>query len=109
EVLRSWLLVYIGNFAGALVMVGLVLLARQHEMAQGRVGLNALAIAESKCRLDPVQAFALGVLCNVLVCLAVWLCYSARSVTDKVLAIAFPITAFLAIGFDHSIANLYLL
>jgi formate transporter FocA len=107
EVLRSWLLVYTGNFAGALLLVGLVLLSRQHEMGQGRLGLNILTIAESKCRLEPVQAVALGVLCNVLVCLAVWLCYSARTVTDKVLAIVPPITAFVAGGFEHSVANMY--
>jgi formate transporter FocA len=107
EVLRSWLLVYAGNFAGALFMAALVLASRQHEMAQGRLGLNALAIAEAKCRLDPMQAVALGILCNTLVCLAVWLCYSARSVTDKVLAIVFPITAFVAAGFEHSVANMY--
>jgi formate/nitrite transporter len=107
EVLRSWLLVYVGNFAGAIFVASLVMLSRQHEMAHGRLGLNAIAIAENKCRLDPVQAVALGVLCNVLVCLAVWLCYSARSVTDKVLAIAFPITAFVAAGFEHSVANMY--
>jgi formate transporter len=107
EVLRNWSLVYTGNFAGAVLMAGLILLTRQHEMAEGRIGLNALTIAESKCRLDPAQAVALGVACNVLVCLAVWLCYSARSVTDKVLAIVPPITAFVVAGFEHSVANMY--
>ena len=107
EVLRNWSLVYAGNFVGAVLMAGLILLTRQHEMAEGRLGLNALTIAESKCRLDPVQAVALGVVCNVLVCLTVWLCYSARSVTDKVLAIVPPISAFVAAGFEHSVANMY--
>ena len=88
-------------------MAGLILLTRQHEMAEGRLGLNALMIAEAKCRLDPVQAVALGVACNVLVCLSVWLCFSARSVTDKVLAIVPPISAFVAAGFEHSVANMY--
>jgi formate transporter len=107
EVLRNWSLVYVGNFAGAVLMAGLILLSGQHEMAAGQIGLNALTIAESKCRLDPVQAVALGVACNVLVCLAVWLCYSARSVADKVLAIVPPIAAFVAAGFEHSVANMY--
>jgi formate transporter FocA len=107
DVLRNWSLVYVGNFVGAVLMAGLILLTRQHEMAEGQLGLNALTIAESKCRLEPVQALALGVVCNVLVCLAVWLCYSARSVTDKVLAIVPTISAFVAAGLEHSVANMY--
>jgi formate transporter len=107
EVLRNWSLVYAGNFAGAVLMAGLILLTRQHELADGRLGLNALTIAEAKCRLDPVPAVTLGVACNLLVCLAVWLCFSARSVTDRVLAIVPPIAAFVAAGFEHSVANMY--
>jgi formate transporter len=107
QLVRNWLLVFAGNFAGALVMVALVLLSRQHEFAEGQVGLNALNIAAVKCRLDPVAALFLGILCNVLVCLAVWLCYSARTTTDKILAIVPPIAAFVAAGFEHSVANMY--
>jgi formate/nitrite transporter len=107
EVARSWSLVYAGNFAGALFVAGLVLLSGQHLMAQGQLGLTALTIAEQKCGLHPLQAAVLGVACNVLVCLAVWLCYSARSVADKVLAIVPPVTAFVAAGFEHSVANMY--
>ena len=70
-------------------------------------GATALRIAAAKCRLDPAQAFFLGVMCNALVCLAVWLCFGARSATDKILSILFPITAFVALGFEHSIANMY--
>ena len=66
-------------------------------------------IARSKIALDPVSAFARGILCNVLVCLAVWLCMGARSVADKILAIVFPITAFVACGFEHSVANMFFL
>jgi len=66
-------------------------------------------IARAKVTLDPISALARGVLCNVLVCLAVWLCMGARSVTDKILAIVFPITAFVACGFEHSVANMYFL
>ena len=66
-------------------------------------------IARSKIALDPVSAVARGILCNVLVCLAVWLCMGARSVTDKILATVFPISAFVPCGFEHSVANMYFL
>jgi len=71
------------------------------------LGANALGIANAKCNLEFIQAIALGIMCNALVCLAVWLCLSARSTTDKILAIIFPITAFVAAGFEHSVANMY--
>jgi formate transporter len=107
QVLRNWLLVFAGNLAGALGIAALVLLARQHEMADAKLGLSMLSIAAAKCRLDPLAAVASGILCNVLVCLAVWLTFSARTVTDKVLAIVPPITAFVAGGFEHCVANMY--
>jgi formate/nitrite transporter len=109
RVLRNWALVYAGNLAGALATVALVFAARQYEFGEGAVGASALAIAQAKGQLGFLQAVALGVLCNALVCLAVWLCYSARSVADKVLAIVFPISAFVALGFEHSVANMYFL
>ncbi len=105
--LRNWIVVYLGNFTGALATVGIMLLTRQHEFAGGDVGRHAIAIAAHKCELEFVQAVALGAMGNALVCLAVWLCFSARSTTDKVLAIVFPITAFVAAGFEHSVANMY--
>ena len=107
--LRNWALVYLGNLTGALGTVALVFAARQYELGDGAVGTSALAIADAKTQLDFVQAVALGALCNALVCLAVWLCYGARSVTDKILAIVFPISAFVALGFEHSVANMYFL
>jgi formate transporter len=107
--LRNWALVYVGNLAGALATVALVFAARQYELGDGAVGGSALAIADAKTQLGFGQAIALGALCNALVCLAVWLCYGARSVTDKVLAIVFPISAFVALGFEHSVANMYFL
>jgi formate transporter len=107
--LRNWSLVYLGNLVGALATVALVFVARVHEFGDGAVGASALAIADAKAQLGFVQAIALGALCNALVCLAVWLSYSARSVTDKVLAVVFPITAFVALGFEHSVANMYFL
>jgi len=84
-----------------------VVVSSQYNFGAGSVGSNALAIANAKCSLGFVQAFALGILCNALVCLAVWLCFSARSTTDKILSILFPITAFATMGFEHSVANMY--
>jgi formate/nitrite transporter len=101
--------VYLGNLVGAVGTAVLVWLAGVHSMSDGAVGETMVQIARSKIALDPVSAVARGILCNVLVCLAVWLCMGARSVTDKVLATVFPITAFVACGFEHSVANMYFL
>jgi formate/nitrite transporter len=105
--LRNWLIVYVGNFIGSLGTAVLVFLGKQYTGGGGSVGEAALKIAVGKVNLGFVQALALGILCNGLVCLAIWLTYSARSVADKILAILFPISAFVAAGFEHSIANMY--
>lgn len=107
RVLGSWAWVYLGNFVGAVATAGLVFFAAPWIADAHGVGATALRIAAAKCQLAPSQAFFLGVMCNALVCLAVWLCFSARSTTDKILSILFPITAFVALGFEHSIANMY--
>ena len=109
QVMRNWGWVYLGNLVGAVGTAGLVWLAGVHNMSDGAVGETMVRIARSKIALDPVSALARGILCNVLVCLAVWLCMGARSVTDKILAIVFPISAFVACGFEHSVANMYFL
>jgi formate/nitrite transporter len=109
QVMRNWGWVYLGNLVGAVGTAVLVWLAGIHTMSNGAVGETMVQIARSKIALDPVSALARGVLCNVLVCLAVWLCMGARSVTDKILATVFPITAFVACGFEHSVANMYFL
>ena len=109
QVMRDWGWVYLGNMVGAVGTAALVWLAGVQTMSDGAVGEMMVRIARSKISLDPVSAVARGVLCNVLVCLAVWLCMGARSVTDKILAIVFPITAFVACGFEHSVANMYFL
>ncbi len=109
RLLRNWGLVYAGNLVGSLGTAVLVLVSGQYDYGNGSVGATALSIGATKTSLDPVEAIALGVLCNALVCLAVWMAYSARSVTDKVLAIVPPITAFVAAGFEHSVANMYFL
>lgn len=106
-VLRNWLIVYVGNFVGAVGTALLLLISKQYTFGAGSVGVAALTIANSKVHFDFVQAIALGALCNALVCLAVWLTFSARSTLDKIAAILFPITAFVTAGFEHSIANMY--
>jgi len=105
--LRNWVIVYLGNFVGSLGTAALVFLSKHHTFGDGSVGAAALKIAASKMQYGLLQAVALGILCNGLVCLAVWLTYSARSTGDKILAIVFPITAFVAASFEHSIANMY--
>jgi formate/nitrite transporter len=109
QVMRNWGWVYLGNLVGAVGTAGLVWLAGIQSMGDGAVGETMVQIARNKIALDPVSAVARGVLSNVLVCLAVWLCMGARSVTDKILAIVFPITGFVACGFEHSVANMYFL
>ncbi len=107
QVLKNWLVVYTGNFLGALATVGVMFLSTQYTFGNGAVGSQTLSTAANKAALDPVAALVLGIMCNALVCLAVWLCYSARSTTDKLLSIVMPITAFVAAGMEHSIANMY--
>jgi formate/nitrite transporter len=107
--LGNWVIVYAGNFVGSIGTAVLVLWSRQYALGGGAVGETALMIASGKANLGFYQAVALGVLGNALVCLAVWLTFSARSTIDKIAAIIFPITAFVAAGFEHSIANMYFL
>ncbi|MBI5351976.1 MAG: formate/nitrite transporter family protein [Chloroflexi bacterium] len=105
--LRNWLIVYLGNFVASLATAGLMFFSKQYTFGSDSVGIAALKIAVGKCDLGFMQAVALGILCNALVCLAVWLTYSARTTIDKIVAIIFPITAFVAAGFEHSVANMY--
>ena len=107
RLLYNWAVVYAGNFVGSILTSYMMFLSRQYLFADGQVGLNMLNIANGKTGLDFGQAVVLGILCNALVCLAVWLSFSARSLTDKILAVVFPITAFVAAGFEHSVANMY--
>jgi formate transporter len=109
KLLRNWGIVYLGNFVGSILTAGIMFLSLQYKLSNGALGANALTIANNKSGLQFVQAVALGIMCNALVCLAVWLCFSARTTTDRILSIIFPITAFVACGFEHSIANMYLI
>ena len=107
QLLRNWAVVFAGNFVGSLAIVFLIFLSGQWSEGQSAVGVKALMIADAKVDLTLWQVLSRGILCNTLVCLAVWLCFSGRSVADKILAILFPITAFVALGFEHSVANMY--
>ena len=105
--LRNWVVVYFGNFIGSILTAYIVFLGKQYSFGSGAIGATALAIGEAKTSFTFVQAVALGIMCNALVCMAVWLCYSARTVTGKILAIIPPISCFVAAGFEHSVANMY--
>jgi len=107
SLLRNWGIVYLGNFAASIATASLMFFTKQYTFGSDSVGITALKIAVAKCELGFVQAIALGILCNALVCLAVWMTYSARTTMDKIMAIIFPITAFVAAGFEHSVANMY--
>jgi formate/nitrite transporter len=107
ELVRNWIVVYLGNFIGALGLVLLVLWSQHWRMNGDAVGITAVKIAAAKVALPFWEAFFSAVLCNILVCLAVWLALAGRTVVDKIFAIVFPISAFVAAGFEHSIANMY--
>ncbi|MGH3135828.1 MAG: formate/nitrite transporter family protein, partial [Gaiellaceae bacterium] len=107
RLLGNWTIVWIGNFVGAFATAVLLYVSEQYTFGGGAVGETALSIAAAKTNLGFAQAIALGMLCNALVCLAVWLTYGAHTTTDKVLAIIPPIAAFVAAGFEHSVANMY--
>jgi formate/nitrite transporter len=109
SVMRNWVLAYLGNVIGCLGTVLFVAWADIAGLGGGAVGETAIQIARAKAGLSLGAAFARGLLCNALVCLAVWLAMGGRTVADKILAILFPITAFVAIGFEHSIANWFFL
>jgi formate/nitrite transporter len=107
ELIRNWLIIYCANFVGALGLAVLVFLSNHWQASGGAVGENAVKIAYAKATLPFAEAFFKGILCNILVCLAVWIALAGRSVVDKIFAIVFPISAFVAAGFEHSVANMY--
>lgn len=109
QVLRNWVIVCLANLVGACGLALLVAASGHAEMNGGAVGAAAQRIALAKLALPWPRAFALGVLCNLLVCMAVWMTLAGRSVLDKVVVVVFPVTAFVAAGFEHSIANMYFL
>ena len=109
EMLGNWVIVYFGNLVGSLGLVFLVFFSHHLDMNGGRIGLSILNTAAAKIQPDVVTLFFKGILCNVLVCAAVWLAYAGRSVTDKMIAVVLPVSAFIAAGFEHCVANMYFL
>jgi formate transporter len=107
--LRNWTIVWFGNLLGALGLIVLVFFSHHLDMNDGRIGTSVLTTAAGKIRPDMVTLFFKGILCNVLVCAAVWLAYAGRSVTDKLVAVILPVSAFIAAGFEHCVANMYFL
>jgi formate/nitrite transporter len=107
DLLRNWVIVYFGNFVGAILTAFIMFLSKQYVFGDGAMGATILKTGVAKTSLDFIPAIALGIFCNALVCMAVWLCFSARSTTDKILSIIPPISAFVAAGFEHSVANMY--
>lgn len=107
DLLFNWVMAFAGNFVGAFMAAVLMFYTTQYTFGGGAVGLVALTTASAKTSLDFVPAVVLGIMCNALVCLAVWMCFSARTTVDRVVTIVPPITAFVAAGFEHSIANVY--
>jgi formate transporter len=105
--LRNWGIVFSGNFLGALIIAGCVVLSGV--MVSGALADKVAQIAITKLHLSPSEAFFRGILCNILVCLAVWMSFAAHSVTGKVSVIILPIAAFVGVGFEHSVANMYVL
>ena len=109
EILRNWSIVWIGNLVGALALVFMVFMSHHMAMNNGAVGAAVLKLAVGKIAPDFTTIFFKGVLCNLLVCLAVWMSYAGRSVTDKMVGLVLPVALFVAAGFDHCIANMYFL
>ncbi|CAM7679081.1 MULTISPECIES: formate transporter FocA [Atlantibacter] len=109
QLARNWLNVYVGNLIGALLFVLLMWLAGEHMVANGGWGLNVLQTADHKLHHTFVEAVALGILANLMVCLAVWMSYSGRSLFDKAFIMILPVGMFVASGFEHSIANMFMI
>ncbi|MGE0538723.1 MAG: formate/nitrite transporter family protein [Dehalococcoidia bacterium] len=107
ELFRNLGIVFVANLAGAVGLALVVILSGEWRLGGEQVGQAAVGIAAAKTALPLAEAFFRAVLCNVLVCLAVWMALAGRSVTDKVLAVVFPISAFVAAGLEHSVANMY--
>ena len=107
--LRNWAIVWFGNLFGSLGLIVLVFFSHHLDLNGGRIGLSVLNTAAGKIHADMLTLFVKGILCNVLVCAAVWLAYAGRSVTDKMVAVVLPVSAFIAAGFEHCVANMYFL
>ncbi|MBY7867017.1 formate transporter FocA [Vibrio fluvialis] len=107
QLVKNWIVVYFGNMAGSILLVIIMLSTKQYMEDGGQLGLNAMAISQHKLHHTFIQAFSLGLMCNILVCLAVWMTFSARSLTDKVMVMILPVAMFVSSGFEHCIANMF--
>ncbi|KGK08676.1 formate transporter FocA [Vibrio navarrensis] len=104
---KNWMVVYVGNLVGAIWLVACMLTTKQYMFDHGQVGLNAMAISQHKLHHGFFQAVALGIMCNVLVCIAVWMTFSGRTLTDKITVMILPVAMFVSAGFEHCIANMF--
>ncbi|EHA1127836.1 formate transporter FocA [Vibrio navarrensis] len=104
---KNWMVVYVGNLVGAILLVACMLTTKQYMFDHGQVGLNAMAISQHKLHHGFFQAVALGIMCNVLVCIAVWMTFSGRTLTDKITVMILPVAMFVSAGFEHCIANMF--
>ena len=109
QLLRNWGIVYAGNAVGAVATAWLAAASGVFAANDGALAAHAIAIATAKAQIPPDEAFFRGLLCNTLVCLAIWLSFAAHRVSGKILAIVFPVSAFVALGFEHSIANMFVM
>ena len=109
QMLKNWAIVYFGNLIGGLIMVALIMLSSQYMNTSGQWGLTALNVAQHKIHHTFVEAVALGILCNLMVCLAAWMAFGGRTMTDKALIMILPVAMFVASGFEHSIANMFMI
>ncbi|MNG91912.1 putative formate transporter 1 [compost metagenome] len=109
QLFKNWGLVYFGNLIGGLIIVALIIMSAEYTAADGQWGLNAMKVAQHKIHHTFFEALALGILCNLMVCLAVWMAFGARTATDKVMVMLLPVAMFVASGFEHSIANMFMI
>ncbi|MDX5593359.1 formate transporter FocA [Pseudovibrio sp. SPO723] len=108
QMLKGWAKVYVGNFFGAMLLLLLVAMAGLYQLDHGQWGLNALNISQHKLHHTPAQAFALGILCNMLVCLAIWMTFSSTQMLTKAMMVVLPVAMFVSTGFEHSVANMFM-
>lgn len=109
KMLANWGTVYIGNFVGSLVLVGLIIMSGHPFDYGGKIGLYYISIAQHKLEHTFIEAVGLGIMCNIMVCLAVWMSYSGSTLVDKMIAVLFPVGLFIAAGFEHSVANMFMI
>ena len=108
ELLKCWVRVYLGNFVGAMILLALIMTAKMYLSDGGEWGINAMKIAQHKLEHNWSQAFALGILCNLLVCLGTWMAFTSKDMVGKSMLLILPVAMFVSTGFEHSIANMFM-